>query len=210
MGRKSHAQIIRSRFLENHNIVDRYMLPGHEDDEDFNLGPCFIHKTNNSFMTRNDDDSLKTEWKFIIDYDIDSDIHYNHGFSTKNQKWYGWSHRAIYGFGIGSKVVEESIAYIPKDSKAFVEYAKSFWSDKWDGAKRTVIDVKDNIKNPDGEEMGCNITLKTEYFDKQKDKEDQYEEMFMMYPPEWGKGEWTALTLDDAKIMALDFARGAS
>jgi len=23
------------------------------------------------------------------------------GFSEKEQKWYGWSHRAIYGFGIG-------------------------------------------------------------------------------------------------------------
>ena len=23
------------------------------------------------------------------------------GFSTKSQKWYGWSHRALYGYGIG-------------------------------------------------------------------------------------------------------------
>ena len=28
------------------------------------------------------------------------------GFCEKEQKWYGWSHRAIYGFGIGSKVEE--------------------------------------------------------------------------------------------------------
>ncbi len=26
------------------------------------------------------------------------------GFNEKEQKWYGWSHRAIFGFGIGSKV----------------------------------------------------------------------------------------------------------
>ena len=26
------------------------------------------------------------------------------GFSERDQKWYGWSHRAIYGFGIGSVV----------------------------------------------------------------------------------------------------------
>lgn len=25
------------------------------------------------------------------------------GFSDKDQKWYGWSHRAIYGFGVGHK-----------------------------------------------------------------------------------------------------------
>ena len=30
----------------------------------------------------------------------------SHGWSDKEQKWYGWSHRAIFGFGIGS-VVEE-------------------------------------------------------------------------------------------------------
>ena len=28
------------------------------------------------------------------------------GFCEKEQKWYGWSHRAIYGFGIGDKVKE--------------------------------------------------------------------------------------------------------
>jgi hypothetical protein len=26
------------------------------------------------------------------------------GFSEKNQKWYGWSHRAICGFGVGDKI----------------------------------------------------------------------------------------------------------
>jgi len=29
------------------------------------------------------------------------------GFCEKEQKWYGWSHRAIYGFGIGDKVNSE-------------------------------------------------------------------------------------------------------
>jgi len=28
------------------------------------------------------------------------------GFCEKEQKWYGWSHRAIFGFGIGDKVSE--------------------------------------------------------------------------------------------------------
>lgn len=28
------------------------------------------------------------------------------GFCEKEQKWYGWSHRAIYGFGIGDVVKE--------------------------------------------------------------------------------------------------------
>ena len=28
------------------------------------------------------------------------------GYSEKEEKWYGWSHRAIHGFGIGDKCVE--------------------------------------------------------------------------------------------------------
>jgi hypothetical protein len=28
------------------------------------------------------------------------------GFCEKEQKWYGWSHRAIYGFGVGDSVAE--------------------------------------------------------------------------------------------------------
>lgn len=58
------------------------------------------------------------------------------GFSEKEQKWYGWSHRAIYGFGIGSKVKKGDCAYTEE------------------------------------------------------------------------RGEWTAKTLEDAKQMAMDFAKG--
>jgi len=30
------------------------------------------------------------------------------GFSEKEQRWYGWSHRAIYGFGVGDAVDSEN------------------------------------------------------------------------------------------------------
>lgn len=33
------------------------------------------------------------------------------GWSEKEQKWYGWSHRAIYGFGIGSKSGKGKVGY---------------------------------------------------------------------------------------------------
>ncbi len=28
------------------------------------------------------------------------------GYSPKNKKWYGWSHRAVHGFGIGDKLFD--------------------------------------------------------------------------------------------------------
>lgn len=30
------------------------------------------------------------------------------GYSPKDRKWYGWSHRAIYGFGIGTEITDKS------------------------------------------------------------------------------------------------------
>ena len=41
------------------------------------------------------------------------------GFSEQEQKWYGWSHRAIFGFGIGHVVEEGSCT------------AESGWTDEW-------------------------------------------------------------------------------
>jgi hypothetical protein len=41
------------------------------------------------------------------------------GFSERNQKWYGWSHRAIYGFGIGDVVKDGDCA------------ATSGWTDEY-------------------------------------------------------------------------------
>lgn len=41
------------------------------------------------------------------------------GFCKKEQKWYGWSHRAIHGFGIGDEVREGSCV------------AESGWTDEY-------------------------------------------------------------------------------
>lgn len=35
------------------------------------------------------------------------------GFCERDQKWYGWSHRAIYGFGIGYVVEDDSVCDSP-------------------------------------------------------------------------------------------------
>lgn len=41
------------------------------------------------------------------------------GYSPINKKWYGWSHRAIAGFGIGDKIFEESFG---DDSTPFTQH----------------------------------------------------------------------------------------
>ena len=56
------------------------------------------------------------------------------GFSEKEQKYYGWSHRAIYGFGIGHTVKEGHMPtkYVGQTAKTLEDckkFAKAFASE---------------------------------------------------------------------------------
>ena len=44
------------------------------------------------------------------------------GFCEKENKWYGWSHRAICGFGIGDKLFEER--FLKSDTTPFIKAGK--------------------------------------------------------------------------------------
>lgn len=126
------------------------------------------------------------------------------GLSGKENKWYGWSHRAICGFGIGSEVARGDVAYVPKDWDDLRRVAVDFWHDEFhvetegkrgrDSSGRECIEVTwtYNHNTPNRKIRG---TKGGSYF----------------YPPKkWGKGEWRAETLDDAKQMAKDFAIGVA
>jgi hypothetical protein len=59
------------------------------------------------------------------------------GYNPKERKWYGWSHRAKYGFGIGSTVKKGDIAYVEE---------KGEWTAKTlEDAKQMAIDFAENI-----------------------------------------------------------------
>lgn len=98
------------------------------------------------------------------------------GFCEIDQKWYGWSHRAIFGFGIGSSVERGDIAYVPDNVEELAaDYAKVCTSVE-------VVDdetIKVFVEIDDNEELDI---IKT------------------------GRGGWVAKTLDDARQMAIDFA----
>jgi len=50
------------------------------------------------------------------------------GFCEREQKWYGWSHRAMFGFGVGSKVKAGDCGYVPTDLEDAKRDAIRFWS----------------------------------------------------------------------------------
>ena len=44
------------------------------------------------------------------------------GFNEPEQKWYGWSHRAICGFGVGDKIFEERVT--DDEATPFTQHGK--------------------------------------------------------------------------------------
>lgn len=122
------------------------------------------------------------------------------GFSEKEQKWYGWSHRAFYGFTIGSEVKFGDCAYKSPNKEDFEKKMLNFWSDpdhldmKIEPRDEKTFFVSwiysKNIPNESLRGMkGCTVCH---------------------YPKVYGKGEWKAETLEDAKQMAIDFADGVA
>lgn len=127
------------------------------------------------------------------------------GFCEAEQKWYGWSHRAICGFGVGSTVQKGDCAYVPSDMEDARQNAIRFWTEEShlnvqaaeavDEDGRVYFDVRWTY--PDDAELVPNEKLHGTTGG------------FRHYPPkQFGRGEWTALTLDDARQMAVDFAEG--
>jgi len=117
------------------------------------------------------------------------------GFSEPNQKWYGWSHRAIAGFGIGDECKEGDCAYVPSSKDEFISSLKDEFKTRY-------------YENVDFKEMKHGI--KVFYEIHRKDSEPFKTNRIYRFPKVWGKGKWKAKTLDDAKIMATDFAKSVS
>jgi hypothetical protein len=164
-------------------------------------------------------------------YNIDPElIDSNHkvcsiGFNDKENKWYGWSHRAIYGFGIGSEVKIGSCGFKPSNVKEFIKSLKSWYDDdmyknlkfieKTDG-----VQIEYDIIPKSNEEYSYliesndyKLILKSKLqllLEKNNTGEIHHTSTFEKFPKTWGKGEWKAKTLEDAKEMAIDFANAVS
>lgn len=141
--------------------------------------------------------------KFLKKKGITEQVEFQLGFNPKEQKWYGWSHRAIYGFGIGSKVKQGDAGYSPSNESEFLSDLRRHNKSFNECHKHTYKVVKGGV-SVTSEFMG--------------DKGDKSQDKFIgdtsvsirPYPKKWGKGSWTAKTLADAKQMAINFAESVS
>ena len=173
-------------------------------------GLIYYSKFDNSYITRV---GMEDSIAHLVKRGITEQLQHGTGFSPSEQKWYGWNHRAIYGFSIGSKVSRGDCAYFPTCKEDFVQELLKFWEVD-DGIWReceepettctkTMVSLDDNYIQ-DGE-VGFMLVTETKFRGADR---DYAHNNFTPYPEQYGRGEWVAETLEDAKQMAIDFSSG--
>ena len=122
------------------------------------------------------------------------------GFNKDEQKWYGWSHRAIYGFGIGSTCKKGDCAYIPSNFDELK--ADCHCRDKKGQCSANCSVEMREVTAPNSIDGALEVVPGSEILPVECKPSNC---VFSL-----GKGEWVANTIEDAKQMAIDFAEGVS
>jgi hypothetical protein len=120
------------------------------------------------------------------------------GFCKERNTWAGWSHRAYCEFGVGHEVKVGDCAFKPSNTKELMESLKSWYSEP--------EDLYQNVKFDEKEDK---IIVHYHICRNDGDIIDTSEE-HLIDENTFGRGEWVAETLDDAKQMAIDFASDVS
>jgi hypothetical protein len=179
------------------------------DEDD---GKVYYSEFDDSYITRV---GMEKNIKHLADLEITEELTHGVGFSPKDNKWYGWSHRAIFGFEIGSTCRKGQCHYMAKDKDHFLDATLEFWDDDCHLTTTAVHDRQEVIywqeSLPSGE-FEDGVTVSWIYDDKIPNVKLRGEtgSCFTAYPETWGRGEWTAETMADAKQMAIDFNEGVS
>lgn len=143
------------------------------------------------------------------------------GFCHRDNKWYGWSHRAISGFSVGDSVEPGHCAYVPDTMESAVESVRSFYND--DMPKDVEAKYRYSCY-PVGEDDECfKVKVVREKYSDQEHARDrdhehiQPEDMGWTYDGEptitqvpKGRGAWKASNMEDVFEMARDFAQSVS
>lgn len=164
------------------------------------LSEVYKSKFDDSYITHV---GLEEDVKHLSDREITEQLTHGVGFSPKNNKWYGWSHRAIYGFEIGSTCKKGDCHYNGSTLKEQAENAVNFWK-----GEHKVNVRSEGIVTENGEKY---FDIKWDYTSDvpNEDLRNTIGGVLHHIKP-LGRGEWTAKTMEDAKQMAVDFNEGVS
>jgi hypothetical protein len=197
------------KFINSISTIGDSNLP--EDN-----GKIYYSKVDGSYLTRV---GMENDLNYLFKKGITEQVQSgygepktsNIGFNQIEQKWYGWSHRAIYGFGIGSECKKGDCGYEADNKENFAQSCLDFWGDKEYSIGDNKFEFREGLEYA-GEKKVKGVLVTYTYNDKVPNKSLRGTEYtnFSQFPDKWGKGEWKAKTIEDAKLMAVDFARGVS
>lgn len=149
--------------------------------------------------------------KFLAEKEITAQaISENHkvasiGYSEKLESWYGWSHRAIFGFKEGMEVKKGDVAYVANSAEDFLDETINFFCD----TDNHVVTKKElNVTDPNKDFEGEGVYIEYEF--KNSKNETIKSSYFAPYPETFGKGEYTIENEDQAYLAAIDFANAVS
>jgi len=195
------------KFIDSISTIGDSNIP---DDD----GKIYYSKVDGSYLTRV---GMENELGYLLKRGITEQIQSGYGkpttacigFNSIEQKWYGWSHRAIYGFEIGSECKQGHCHFNPTNKEDFQKDCLNFWGDLDMNGDTHKINPKATEITKDGE-LGVYVEYEYDDVVPNKKMRGQISGAFSPYPKKFGKGEWTAKTLEEAKEMAIDFAKGVS
>lgn len=162
-------------------------------------GMIYVTKFSGDYITRV---GMEDNIEFLAELEITEELTHGAGFSPKDNKWYGWSHRGIFGFEIGSICKKGDCHFKASNIEEEIEKALSFWSDSEYHEKTWIHSVEKD-----------KINIKWKYNDKVPNQSLRGKTVGRSWNYDsnnFGKGEWIAKTMEDAKQMAIDFNHGVS
>lgn len=187
-------------------------------------GIIYRSRQDDSYITRVglEDDGLLKFWKehginqlFSRGGDVASI-----GFSSIENKWYGWSRRAIYGFEVGSEVKKGDCGYVGATPEDLIDDHANFFAD----ISQASADAHRAECQILGDRSGMRILHTPRMIPMASSMEDAVNSLdddsaidmpLVDITPDFtvvkcGRGEWVAKTMEDAKQMACDFSEGVS
>jgi hypothetical protein len=116
------------------------------------------------------------------------------GFSETAGKWYGWSHKAMYGFKPGDRCTWDDVHFHASNRAEFVKVLREEYE-------------LDDFRDVELEETEAGVVVTRVRMLEGHDTKLQHTEP---WPERWGRGEWQAESTEDARQMAIDFAEAVS
>jgi hypothetical protein len=195
-------------FIDSIAIVQKCKTTGIEDEM------MYASKSDGSYLTFV---GLENDLKYLMDIGISEQIQSSNGgkvacigFNPTEKKWYGWSHRAIFGFTVGSECKIGDCGFNSSNEEEFKNWCASFWGDKeYSSGDDKIEKIMGEVY--EGEQVeGIEVSYTyNNTVPNEKLRGTKYTN-FTPFPREWGKGEWKATNMEEAKQMAIEFADGVS